>query len=250
MSDPVRGDLALWSYIQSVYNQINTGRSKFSLGSNIAIPSNPGQITTSDISSIKAQINLFNNNAYVRNDSNAQAAINSITVPTRGALIRPLSLSTTMDTINNVCIHNATYRGSYNSSNCNNSYNSGGYNSSGYNSSGYNSSNCNNSYNSGGYNSSGYNSSGYNSSVCNNSYNSGGYNSSGYNSSGYNSSVCNNSYNSGGYNSSGYNSSVRSVQRTSYRSAYNSSNVSYRGTYRSSYNSSNYTYRSGYKRTR
>ena len=202
MSDPVRGDLALWSYIQSVYNQINTGRSKFSLGSNIAIPSNPGQITTSDISSIKAQINLFNNNAYVRNDSNAQAAINSITVPTRGALIRPLSLSTTMDTINNVCIHNATYRGSYNSSNCNNSYNSGGYNSSGY------------------------------------------------NSSGYNSSVCNNSYNSSGYNSSGYNSSVRSVQRTSYRSAYNSSNVSYRGTYRSSYNSSNYTYRSGYKRTR
>ena len=202
MADPVRGDLALWSYIQSVYNQINTGRSKFSLGSNIAIPSNPGQITTSDISSIKAQINLFNNNAYVRSDSNAQAAINSITVPTRGTLIRPLSLSTTMDTINNVCIHNATYRGSYNSSNCNNSYNSSGYNSSGY------------------------------------------------NSSGYNSSVCNNSYNSSGYNSSGYNSSVRSVQRTSYRSAYNSSNVSYRGTYRSSYNSSNYTYRSGFKRTR
>ena len=178
MADPVRGDLALWSYIQSVYNQINTGRSKFSLGSNIAIPSNPGQITTSDISSIKAQINLFNNNAYVRSDSNAQAAINSITVPTRGTLIRPLSLSTTMDTINNVCIHNSTYRGSYNSSNCNNSYNSSGY------------------------------------------------------------------------NSSGYNSSVRSVQRTSYRPAYNSSNVSYRGTYRSSYNSSNYTYRSGFKRTR
>ena len=150
MADPVRGDLALWSYIQSVYNQINTGRSKFSLGSNIAIPSNPGQITTRDISSIKAQIDLFNNNAYVRGDSNAQTAINSISVPTRGTLIQPLSLSATMDAINNVCIHNATYRGSYNSSNCNNSYNSGGYNSSGYNSSGYNSS---------GYNSSGYNSS-------------------------------------------------------------------------------------------
>ena len=135
MADPVRGDLALWSYIQSVYNQINTGRSKFSLGSNIAIPSNPGQITTNDISSIKAQINLFNNNAYVRNDSNAQAAINSITVPTRGTLIQPLPLSATMDAINNVCIHNATYRGSYNSSNCNNSYNSSGYNSSGYRSS-------------------------------------------------------------------------------------------------------------------
>ena len=135
MADPVRGDLALWSYIQSVYNQINTGRSKFSLGSNIAIPSNPGQITTRDISSIKAQIDLFNNNAYVRGDSNAQTAINSIRVPTRGTLIQPLPLSATMDAINNVCIHNATYRGSYNSSNCNNSYNSSGYNSSGYNSS-------------------------------------------------------------------------------------------------------------------
>ena len=135
MADPVRGDLALWSYIQSVYNQINTGRSKFSLGSNIAIPSNPGQITTRDISSIKAQIDLFNNNAYVRGDSNAQTAINSIRVPTRGTLIQPLPLSATMDAINNVCIHNATYRGSYHSSNCNNSYNSSGYNSSGYRSS-------------------------------------------------------------------------------------------------------------------
>ena len=157
MADPVRGDLALWSYIQSVYNQINTGRSKFSLGSNIAIPSNPGQITTRDISSIKAQIDLFNNNAYVRSDSNAQTAINSIRVPTQGTLIQPLPLSATMDAINNVCIHNATYRGSYHSSNCNNSYNSSGYNSSGYNSSGYNSSN--NSYRSSGYNSSGYRSS-------------------------------------------------------------------------------------------
>ena len=157
MADPIRGDLALWSYIQSVYNQINTGRSKFSLGSNIAIPSNPGQITTGDISSIKAQIDLFNNNAYVRGDSNAQTAINSISVPTRGTLIQPLPLSATMDAINNVCIHNATYRGSYHSSNCNNSYNSSGYNSSGYNSSGYNSSN--NSYRSSGYNSSGYRSS-------------------------------------------------------------------------------------------
>ena len=156
MADPVRGDLALWSYIQSVYNQINTGRSKFSLGSNIAIPSNPGQITTGDISSIKAQIDLFNNNAYVRGDSNAQTAINSIRVPTQGTLIQPLPLSATMDAINNVCIHNATYRGSYHSSNCNNSYNSSGYNSSGYNSSGYNSSN--NTYR-GSYNSSGYRSS-------------------------------------------------------------------------------------------
>ena len=151
MADPIRGDLALWSYIQSVYNQINTGRSKFSLGSNIAIPSNPGQITTGDISSIKAQIDLFNNNAYVRGDSNAQTAINSISVPTRGTLIQPLPLSATMDAINNVCIHNATYRGSYHSSNCNNSYNSSGYNSSGYNSS-------NNTYR-GSYNSSGYRSS-------------------------------------------------------------------------------------------
>lgn len=195
MADPVRGDLALWSYIQSVYNQINTGRSKFSLGSNIAIPSNPGQITTRDISSIKAQIDLFNNNAYVRRDSNAQTAINSIRVPTQGTLIQPLSLSATMDAINNVCIHNATYRGSYNSSNCNNSYNSGGYNSSGY------------------------NSSGYNSSVCNNSYNS-----SGYNSSGYNSTV--RSLYRNGYNSS-YNSSDHSY-RSSYRSSYNSSNYTYR----------------------
>lgn len=200
MADPVRGDLALWSYIQSVYNQINTGRSKFSLGSNIAIPSNPGQITTGDISSIKAQIDLFNNNAYVRSDSNAQTAINSIRVPTQGTLIQPLPLSATMDAINNVCIHNATYRGSYNSSNCNNSYNSGAYNSSGYNSSGYNSSN--NSYRSSGYNSS------------NNTYR-GSYNSSGYRSS---------------YRSS-YNSSDHSY-RSSYRSSYNSSNYTYRSGYK------------------
>ena len=200
MADPVRGDLALWSYIQSVYNQINTGRSKFSLGSNIAIPSNPGQITTRDISSIKAQIDLFNNNAYVRGDSNAQTAINSIRVPTRGTLIQPLPLSATMDAINNVCIHNATYRGSYNSSNCNNSYNSSGYNSSGYNSSGYNSSN--NSYRSSGYNSS------------NNTYR-GSYNSSGYRSS---------------YRSS-YNSSDHSY-RSSYRSSYHSSNYTYRSGYK------------------
>ena len=126
MADPVRGDLALWSYIQSVYNQINTGRSKFSLGSNIAIPSNPGRITTNDISSIKAQIDLFNNNAYVRNDANAQTAINNVTIPTRGTLIRPLSLSATMDTINNVCLYNAAYNSNgYNSSN--NSYRSSGY---------------------------------------------------------------------------------------------------------------------------
>ena len=193
MADPVRGDLALWSYIQSVYNQINTGRSKFSLGSNIAIPSNPGQITTGDISSIKAQIDLFNNNAYVRSDSNAQTAINSIRVPTQGTLIQPLPLSATMDAINNVCIHNATYRGSYHSSNCNNSYNSSGYNSSGY-------------------NSSGYNSSGYNSS--NNTYR-GSYNSSGYRSS---------------YRSS-YNSSDHSY-RSSYRSSYHSSNYTYRSGYK------------------
>lgn len=206
MADPVRGDLALWSYIQSVYNQINTGRSKFSLGSNIAIPSNPGQITTGDISSIKAQIDLFNNNAYVRGDSNAQTAINSISVPTRGTLIQPLPLSATMDAINNVCIHNATYRGSYHSSNCNNSYNSSGYNSSGY-------------------NSSGYNSSGYHSSNCNNSYNSSGYNSSGYRSSvrvAYRAS----------YRSS-YNSSDHSY-RSSYRSSYHSSNYTYRSGYKRS----------------
>ena len=195
MADPIRGDLALWSYIQSVYNQINTGRSKFSLGSNIAIPSNPGQITTGDISSIKAQIDLFNNNAYVRGDSNAQTAINSISVPTRGTLIQPLPLSATMDAINNVCIHNATYRGSYHSSNCNNSYNSSGYNSSGYNSS-------NNSYRSSGYNSS------------NNTYR-GSYNSSGYRSS---------------YRSS-YNSSDHSY-RSSYRSSYHSSNYTYRSGYK------------------
>ena len=194
MADPVRGDLALWSYIQSVYNQINTGRSKFSLGSNIAIPSNPGQITTRDISSIKAQIDLFNNNAYVRSDSNAQTAINSIRVPTQGTLIQPLPLSATMDAINNVCIHNATYRGSYHSSNCNNSYNSSGYNSS------------NNSYR-GSYNSSGYNSS-------NNTYR-GSYNSSGYRSS---------------YRSS-YNSSDHSY-RSSYRSSYHSSNYTYRSGYK------------------
>lgn len=200
MADPVRGDLALWSYIQSVYNQINTGRSKFSLGSNIAIPSNPGQITTGDISSIKAQIDLFNNNAYVRSDSNAQTAINSIRVPTQGTLIQPLPLSATMDAINNVCIHNATYRGSYHSSNCNNSYNSSGYNSSGYNSSGYNSSN--NTYRSSGYNSS------------NNTYR-GSYNSSGYRSS---------------YRSS-YNSSDHSY-RSSYRSSYHSSNYTYRSGYK------------------
>ena len=200
MADPVRGDLALWSYIQSVYNQINTGRSKFSLGSNIAIPSNPGQITTGDISSIKAQIDLFNNNAYVRSDSNAQTAINSIRVPTQGTLIQPLPLSATMDAINNVCIHNATYRGSYHSSNCNNSYNSSGYNSSGYNSSGYNSSN--NSYRSSGYNS------------ANNTYR-GSYNSSGYRSS---------------YRSS-YNSSDHSY-RSSYRSSYHSSNYTYRSGYK------------------
>ena len=224
MADPVRGDLALWSYIQSVYNQINTGRTKYSLGGNITVPRNPGRITTGDISSIKAQINLFNNNAYVRSDSNAQAAINSITVPTRGTLIKPLSLSTTMDTINNVCIHNATYRGSYNSSNCNNSYNSSGYNSSGYRGS-YNSSNCNNSYNSSGYNSSGYNGS-YNSSNCNNSYNSSGYNSN----------------HRGSYNQV-YNSS-----RYGYRSGYNSSG--YNSTYRSGYNSSNYGYKSNIKDTR
>ena len=199
MADPVRGDLALWSYIQSVYNQINTGRSKFSLGSNIAIPSNPGQITTGDISSIKAQIDLFNNNAYVRGDSNAQTAINSIRVPTQGTLIQPLPLSATMDAINNVCIHNATYRGSYHSSNCNNSYNSSGYNSSGYNSSGYNSSN--NTYR-GSYNSS------------NNTYR-GSYNSSGYRSS---------------YRSS-YNSSDHSY-RSSYRSSYHSSNYTYRSGYK------------------
>lgn len=199
MADPVRGDLALWSYIQSVYNQINTGRSKFSLGSNIAIPSNPGQITTRDISSIKAQIDLFNNNAYVRSDSNAQTAINSIRVPTQGTLIQPLPLSATMDAINNVCIHNATYRGSYHSSNCNNSYNSSGYNSSGYNSSGYNSSN--NTYR-GSYNSS------------NHTYR-GSYNSSGYRSS---------------YRSS-YNSSDHSY-RSSYRSSYHSSNYTYRSGYK------------------
>ena len=204
MADPARGDLALWSYIQSVYNQINTGRSKFSLGSNIAIPSNPGQITTGDISSIKAQIDLFNNNAYVRGDSNAQTAINSIRVPTRGTLIQPLPLSATMDAINNVCIHNATYRGSYHSSNCNNSYNSSGYNSSGY-------------------NSSGYNSSGYHSSNCNNSYNSSGYNSSGYRSS------ARSAYR-GSYRSS-YNSSDNSY-RSSYRSSYHSSNYTYRSGYK------------------
>ena len=109
MADFNAGDLVLWSYIQDIYGQINTGRTKFSIGSTITIPSNPGVVEPDEISTIQTYLNQFNNNTYVKNSAEAQSVLNSITIPTRGTLLKPLNLYSTINTINNVCTYDASF---------------------------------------------------------------------------------------------------------------------------------------------
>lgn len=109
MADFNAGDLVLWSYIQDIYGKINTGRTKFSIGSTITIPSNPGTVEPDEISTIQTYLNQFNNNTYVKNSTDAQSALNSITIPTRGTLLKPLNLQSTINTINNVCTYDASF---------------------------------------------------------------------------------------------------------------------------------------------
>lgn len=114
MAIPSKDDLAQWAYIQSIYNSINKERKRLSTGADLAIPDYvDDNFLPKQISDIKDEITKFNNNTYVKNNSAAQTAINSIAIPVKDDYIYPPTLETTMDVISRVCTYDGSYRGGY-----------------------------------------------------------------------------------------------------------------------------------------
>ena len=96
-----KGSSVSWSDIQTIYNNLNTARKKFSFAT-VTVPSNPGIAKPSQISSLKNSIEELRSNRYVGN-----TALTNVTVPSRGALLYPnifSSMTTTIRRIQDTCV--------------------------------------------------------------------------------------------------------------------------------------------------
>ena len=65
------------------------------------------------MSDIQSEIEQFNNNAYVKNNSEVQTSISSIRIPNKDDFIKALPFEDTMDKISRVGTYDASYRGGY-----------------------------------------------------------------------------------------------------------------------------------------
>lgn len=114
MAIPSKDDLAQWAYIQSIYNFINKERKRLSIGADLAIPNYQDEkFSPKQMSDIQSEIEQFNNNAYVKNNSEVQTSISSIRIPNKDDFIKALPFEDTMDKISRVCTYDASYRGGY-----------------------------------------------------------------------------------------------------------------------------------------
>lgn len=124
MAIPSKDDLAQWAYIQSIYNFINKERKRLSIGADLAIPNYQDEkFLSKQMSDIQSEIEQFNNNTYVKNNSEVQVLISSIRIPNKDDFIKALPFEDTMNKISRVCTYDGSYRAGYRSS-----YD-GGYNS-------------------------------------------------------------------------------------------------------------------------
>ena len=101
-----QGSIASWSDIQTIYNNLNTARKKFSI-STVSVPNNPGTMSPTQVTALKNAIEAMSSNKYVSSTANT-----GITVPAVGTLIYPdifNSMSNTITKIQNKCIHNASF---------------------------------------------------------------------------------------------------------------------------------------------
>ena len=101
-----QGSIASWSDIQTIYNNLNTARKKFSI-STVSVPDNPGTMSPTQVTALKNAIEAMSSNKYVSTTANT-----GITVPAVGTLIYPdifNSMSSTITKIQNKCIHNASF---------------------------------------------------------------------------------------------------------------------------------------------
>ena len=91
MAIPSKDDLAQWAYIQSIYNFINKERKRLSIGADLAIPNYQDEkFSPKQMSDIQSEIEQFNNNAYVKNNSEVQTSISSIRIPNKDDFIKAL----------------------------------------------------------------------------------------------------------------------------------------------------------------
>lgn len=96
-----QGSNVSWSDIQTIYNNLNAARQKFSFAT-VSVPSNPGYTMPSQVSDLKSRIEELRSNKYVGN-----TALTNVTVPARGTLLYPNifnSMATTVKRIQDTCV--------------------------------------------------------------------------------------------------------------------------------------------------
>lgn len=102
------GNKVLWSDIQTIYNNLNSAKSRLSQSA-VAVPANPGSTIPAQVSALKTAIESCNANSYI---NAAGTHVTGITVPGSGTLLYPGIFNTMQDTItkiNNTCLHNAAF---------------------------------------------------------------------------------------------------------------------------------------------
>lgn len=98
-----KGNPPTWNDIVDLYSRLNTARKKFDIAE-VAIPSNPGKMMTTDISNLKTAIESTSSNSYIGTTANT-----GVTVPNIGTLIYPnifTDMSSTIQNIQDTCNFN------------------------------------------------------------------------------------------------------------------------------------------------
>ena len=99
-----KGSTLQWSDIQTLYNNLNTARRKFDYRT-VTVPSNPGKVLPSQVTSLKNSIEELRNSFYVGSTANT-----GITVPSSGTLVYPnifTTMSNKISAINKLCAHDS-----------------------------------------------------------------------------------------------------------------------------------------------
>lgn len=99
-----KNDRIQWADIQNLYNKLNTARQKFTIPT-IAVPDNPGKIINTQVTDLSSQVDALSSNKYL-----VSIATTGVTAPSKGEVITPTDfsiISTTIDNIQNACIHDA-----------------------------------------------------------------------------------------------------------------------------------------------
>lgn len=104
-----QGNKLLWSDIQNIYTQLNNCQTKFGITKS-AIPTNPGAVKPTVVSNLKSLIVALDSSKYV--SASDISAVNNLTVPTAGTLIKPAPFTTmtsTLNTVYNNCANDSNF---------------------------------------------------------------------------------------------------------------------------------------------